>query len=269
MRALILSAPTLDELEFVAKGVSSRAPGGPGLFAGLAFKRLGYEVCSVGPYGPKVESVVRFELSLGLKRVCCSAQGEGFVIHHTFPPSGPRRTKITSGAARLLPSQVIEALEVCDPEVVLVSPNYDEVPLEALQALRDIGRVALDVQGYARSMGEGWWEHIPREVARLVHMSDDDGPYTIARELSTKFEALLYTVGLGGAVAFVRGSPTAMPSRGPELEDRTGSGDVITALTSHHFLVRGLPLEDAYLESLDVFIDVIKEALSLRRAFIG
>ena len=269
MRALVISAPTLDLLEFASKGASGRAPGGPGLFAGIAFKRLGYEVCSVGPYGPRVENVVRFEQSLGLRRLCCPNQGEGFVIHHVFPLSGPRRSKVVSVAKPLHPSQVAEAVESCDPDIILVSPNYDEVPVEALQALRTSQHVVLDVQGYARSMGDGWWSRIPEGIARLVHMSDDDGPYSIARELSARFEAVLYTVGPGGAVAFTRGSPTAMPSRGPELEDRTGSGDVITALTSHNYLVRGLPLEDAYLESLEAFVEIMREAMSLRRAFIG
>ncbi len=270
MRALIVSAPTLDELEFAATGMTSVAPGGPGLFAGITYRRLGYDVCSVGPYGVRVANVVKFELSLGLRRLCCDGAGEGFVVHHTYLATGQRRTRIVSRASPLSPKSVADAIRECDPDIVLVSPNFDEAPLDIIRAAGPSDRVVLDVQGYARSGGDGWWNLIPAWSARLVHMSDDDGPYTVARELSRKFDALLYTVGPGGAVAFHRGLATAMPSSGPTLDDRTGAGDVITALVSHNFIVRGLQLEEAYMESLDIFTSILKEAIALRRgAFLG
>jgi hypothetical protein len=270
LRALIVSAPTLDEIEFEVERRTVKLPGGPALFAGLALRRLGYEVCCVGPFGLRVKDAVLFEQPLGITRVCCERPDEGYVMHHTYAASGERRTKVASRASPLSAEEVRSAVLRCRPDLVLVSPNFDEVPFEALSVIGSPLITVLDVQGYARSLGEGWWDRIPPGSARLVHMSDDDGPLPVARRLSQRFEAVMYTLGPGGAVLFSGGVATAMPARGPRLKDRTGAGDIITALVSHYYIAEGLALEEAYEASQELFMKIVEEAATLRsRAFLS
>ncbi|MGC9071324.1 MAG: hypothetical protein ACP5HK_01300 [Acidilobus sp.] len=269
MRALIASSPTLDEIVLEHLRLKTNAPGGPGLFAGLALRRLGYEVCNVGYYGPDLVESVRTEESIGVKRVCCIGQ-EGLKIRHIYDPNGTRKTTIISKPRPLTLSDLDKSLKTCGPDLVIVSPNYDEVPLDLLMAFRSRWPVSLDAQGYFRSQQGEWLRRIPEGVVKLIHMSDDDGPMDVARQLAKRFEAVLYTVGPGGAVIFSGGLATAIPSRGPRLDDRTGAGDVITALVSHYYLVARLPLEDAYEASLELFPLIMEEAARVRkRAFIG
>ncbi|MGC9210433.1 MAG: hypothetical protein ACP5FT_04130 [Acidilobus sp.] len=269
MRALVISSPTVDEILVEGSSTRTLAPGGPGLFAGLALRRLGYEVCAAGVYGPDTVNTVKVEESIGVRRVCCEGEA-GFLIRHVYDASGSRRTTIITKPRPLRAQELTSSLTLCRPDLIIVSPNYDEFPLELLGSFREAENVVLDVQGYVRSMGMAWIDQLPHDVIRLAHMSDDDGPIEVARRLASRLEAVLYTLGPGGAIAFTRGLATALPSRGPRLEDRTGAGDVITALTSHYYVVEGLTLEEAYDRALEKFHAVMEEARSIRgRAFIG
>jgi len=81
LRALIVSAPTLDEIEFEVERRTVKLPGGPALFAGLALRRVGYEVCCVGPFGLRVKD-----------SICAASRhgglGSSSIIQHN--PVGPR-----------------------------------------------------------------------------------------------------------------------------------------------------------------------------------
>jgi hypothetical protein len=129
LRALVISAPTLDEIEFEVERRTVKLPGGPALFAGLALRGLGYEVCCIGPFGLRVKDTVLFEQSLGITRVCCERHDKGYVMHHTYAASGERRTKVASKASPLSAEELRSAVLRCKPDLVLVSPNFDEVPL--------------------------------------------------------------------------------------------------------------------------------------------
>ena len=263
MRALIVSAPTLDSVS--VEGSTRRQVGGPAFYAGLALRALGYEVYAVGPYGPLTQPTVRREAELGIRRLCCEG-GEGLLMSHVYD-GGVRRSRRLGSVRPLDAAEVLDAIGVADPDLVIVSPNYDEVPLEALRALAEARRryrLALDVQGYARSLGSEWWRALEGVEADLVHLSDDDADESVARALGRLFPSVLFTLGPGGAMAIARGRVTAMPSRGFRLRDRTGAGDVILALTAHYHLIESMPLEDAYERSADLFARVMVEASSLR-----
>ncbi len=265
MRALIISAPTVDRV--LLKGNIERVQaGGPALYAGLALRNLGYEVYTLGPYGSLSLRTVAKERMLGIRRLCCDGMGHGLLMVHFYDGDGVRRSRREGSTETMGWSLVEPYLHQLRPDLVIVSPNYDEVSIEVpLRARRAGYKVAVDFQGYARYMGELWWHRVPDGIADLGHLSDDDAPSQATEQLARKVSSLIYTTGIGGAVVYSGGRVTAMPSRGGPLADRTGAGDIITALVAHWHLVKGLSLEDAYEASLDKFLELMSVAPRARQ----
>ncbi|MGC9112123.1 hypothetical protein [Acidilobus sp.] len=261
MRAIVVASPTLDRVR-LPNGVVRLQAGGPALYAGFALRSLGYEVCALGTYGRLVSPTVKLESSLGIRRLCCEGRGEGYVFAHYYDPESPtRRSTIESVSDPLTADDLCSALKECDPDLVIISPVYSEVPPELLSSSALKGRrVSVDVQGFSRSLGNGWWERLSPEHVSLVHLSNDDAGESVAESLARKFPNVLYTVGPGGALIYVGGKVTAVPSpQGNELlEDRTGAGDVMLALVSHRFLIQSLPLDEAYLRSQEDFLEIMR-----------
>jgi hypothetical protein len=267
LRALIVSSPTLDKVR-LPNGFVRLQAGGPALYAGFALTALGYEVCALGTYGRLVSHTVKLESSLGIRRLCCEGRGEGYVFAHYYDSKSPvRRSAIESFSGPLTADDIYSALKECDPDLVIISPVYSEAPPELLNSSGLRGRkISVDVQGFSRSLGDGWWEKLSPEHVSLVHISNDDAVESVAEILARMFPNVLYTVGPGGALIYVDGKVTAVPSpQGNELlEDRTGAGDVMLALVSHRFLVQGLPLDEAYLRSQEDFLKIMRKVSKVK-----
>ncbi len=264
MKAIIVSAPTLDRVT-LANGETRLQAGGPALYAGYTLRKLKYDVYAVGPYGPMVSSVVRLERQLGIERACCESMGQGYVFVHRYDGS-VRRSSIESTALPLKAEDLAALIDGQDPDLVIISPVHCEVPPDALTSKSITGRrVSVDLQGFSRCMPGAWWERLDLSNIPLVHLSNDDASESVAQFLSRRAPSVVYTLGPGGAIIFARGKVTAIPLiYGGDIKDRTGLGDISLALVSHFYLVEGLSLEDAYIESQKMIATIAQELSSLK-----
>lgn len=243
-RLLVVSPPTIDVI-----GDRCRV-GGPAVYAGAVFRRLGGLAYAVGPVGFRTLGTVWVERRLGVWRLGYYYGGEGLVFNIKYLGGGRRIVSLESSTNGLDPSVVLSAssgLGLLD--AVLLSPLYGEEwgMLAPLLSARS-RLVAVDVQGYVRA---GLDPSPTSGGAVLVHASRG--------EVGEGLPILYYveTDGPGDIILVERsGMRLVARPRGGLLRDPTGAGDAYTA-SLLYYLLEGYPVED----SLELASEVVYSVL--------
>ena len=245
-RILVVSPPTLDLIDGRCRA------GGPGLYAGVTIRVLGWRAEAVGPVGYVTLESVRVERSLGVERLGYQVDGPGFVFRIEYEDSSRRVSQV--GVPRVIDTSAVLSLADGYYEAVLVSPVYGEEPgtLPPLLAGR-AGLVAVDVQGYYRvGLGAPGGERL----VSLSHTGEEEGegPSSVYVNVMTRGYGTV-TVQYRGGEEFLR------DPRGPRLSDPTGAGDAFTGALLV-LLAEGYAVEDAVAEASEVVASVLPDIQS-------
>lgn len=240
--------------------------GGPALYAGGMFSKLGGRAYSIGPVGYVTSHVVPVEGYLGVERLGYQAGYEGLVFRIDYEGPYRRITLLTRGAT-FDHQAILSALrEVGFVDAILLSPIYGEDWGAVNSLLHGRSRLALlDVQGYVRV---GRDPVLLRGSVGVVHGSSDE----IQGSLPAYYTVV--TDGPGRIRVWRSGNLLfeTLP-RGGVLRDPTGAGDSFSAALAF-YLLKGYPVEDAVrLASGDVYslLPYIHDALWLEdcRRIVG
>lgn len=286
-RVVLVSSFTLDRVE--VGGNTVVGIGGPAYYAGLTLKALGLDPVVITS-APKdlidmVEGLSSWDLEiLNLERGCDSP----YIFHHTYRGS-VRISRLYREGCRIDLEGAGPYVE--DAEWIIASPVYREIdPADLAKALGEGSRLAIDLQGFARSLRREVLEtgfSILRERAPalgilrkdLVHFSSDDVPdlgersdADVLRTVSSyigDYCALIYTRGSKGSTALFREATAcgnvapALARIPPHIEgegDPTGCGDVfLGSLVA--YIARGLGVLDALVRAS------IVSGMRVRRGF--
>ena len=258
-RILYISNPTVDML--VGEGWQRLGVGGPAYYGAWAAQALGCrDIYCLGVIGrDDAALVVQGYGSRGVSLVARVVDGcsTRFRLDYTVRP---RRTLLECWPGGLLPEIVVEIVESLDPDVVVTSPVYSEVPLGAVRRVSSLAaHHLLDVQGFVRSAGTRVFEELAGS-APYIHVSSDDvwgrGPV----EILGKRSVVVYTKGTDGVDLLVEGRWRSYELPKIVDADPTGSGDVFSTA----FIIsvyRGLSPEDAVREAIRVTADFLEEKL--------
>ncbi|MCE4616194.1 MAG: hypothetical protein F7C09_03910 [Aeropyrum sp.] len=263
-RALIVSPPTLDLIE--GPWGSESRPGGPGIYAGVAFQRAGCAVDLVGAIGHLTMETVVVEKRLGFNRVGYYESFDGYVFHHIYKAGG-RVSRLVTEPRPLDIIRLLDLLRDADYNIILYSPIYGEDSGYIPQYLSSNWRgvVALDIQGYARRWKDGWAPPSKR-IASIIHVSSDDSFYP--SECSSYIT--IYTEGVRGGYVDICGGPRlGIPPPRKRLENPTGAGDVFTALVLVMLAIGGYSLKESLDRAVDLTAEVLKSANEVLSSYAG
>lgn len=229
-KALVLSPPTLDLLP------SGARPGGPGLYTGLALKKLGARPSLAGPIGYMTRETVELERSLGLERLGYHTTHPGAVFRLEYTPQG-RRVHTLHPPPGMDTVEAARALSQAWWDAVILSPLAGEEAGAVLRLLWQHTRLTVvDVQGYHRAGlkaalgGAGLYQ--------VLHASQEE-----AEDLKPA-GVMVVTNGLEPIRVYTPWAQLRVDPVGPPLEDPTGAGDVFTGALALG-LLRGMELGEA------------------------
>lgn len=237
--------------------------GGPAYYGAWAAQSLGCgEIYCLGVVGGEDSAlVVQGYGSRGVSLVARVVEGcsTRFRLDYTVKP---RRTRLECWPGGLPFETIVEVVGSLDPDIVVTSPVYSEVPLDAVQMVSSLAAYhLLDVQGFVRSRGAGVLGVLAGS-APYVHVSSDDVWNRDPVEVLGEEGVVVYTRGTDGVDLLVEGRWRSYGLPRVVDVDPTGSGDVFSAA----FIIsvsRGLSPEDAVQEAIRITADFLEEKLGL------
>ncbi len=264
-RILYISNPTVDVL--VGEGWRKLGVGGPAYYGAWAAHALGCrDIYCLGVVGrDDAALVVQGYGSRGVSLVARVVEGcsTRFRLDYTVRP---RRIVLECWPGGLLPEVVVEVVESLNPDIVVTSPVYSEVPLRAVRMVSSLAaHHLLDIQGFVRSRGIRVFGELAGS-APYIHVSSDDvwdrGPV----EVLGKGSIVVYTKGVDGVDLLVEDGWRSYDLPRIVDADPTGSGDVFsTAFIISVF--KGLSPEDAVQEAIRITADFLEEKLEAASKF--
>lgn len=150
MRIGIASSIVLDTIK-TSDGTTTISAGGPPCYAGITCRRFGFEVSLVTKLGADMpEEITRLLLreKIELQK---KTQAQAPMTKFSIAPDGESRSMVIQAIGTPLDARDIESMNV---DCWLVSPVFEEVPVEVLELIKLNGGaknfVMLDPQGYMR-----------------------------------------------------------------------------------------------------------------------
>ncbi len=211
--------------------------GGSVTYAGLAVRRLGWEVAALTAAGPEFEPERELPgVQVFLRRCAATTR---FV--NEYDADGARRQRVSARAADV----DLEPLpdEWRAPDVLLLGPVAGELFGVSATSF-EAGCVGAIAQGYLRAIGSDGrvsarpWDRPERDLAgaHVLFLSEHDlpGADACARELLACVPIVALTRGWRGLTLLTRDGAHEVPSLPRGEVDPTGAGDVFAA----GFLVR-------------------------------
>ncbi|KAJ4456350.1 putative carbohydrate kinase [Paratrimastix pyriformis] len=256
----------------VVEGTSpvSYEPGGGVFYGGLALAEVGQSISILTKTAAADQRLYQQLAEKGSVTFLSSLNSTTF--ENRYPDGKPdNRISFVSARAASFTAEDLSCLPQPFPSlVVVVSPLCGEFPAELLRTLQDRhhSHVALDVQGFTRSVGPDgrvtqtdwpekaqWLPYISllkidnKEGLLLTGKADlKEACAELIRHnpqmaiVATSAEGVLFSLCSSDGTLHSEWRPWA-PPRTPA--SRTGRGDTTLAFFSHFYLSRGLPLADA------------------------
>ncbi len=259
-RVLYVSNPTVDLL--VGPGWLRRGVGGPAYYGAWAAVAMGCrEIYCLGVVGSEDASLIISHYgSRGVSLIARAVEGcsTRFRLDYT---ATPRRVELECWPGSLPGDLIVEIVDALQPDIVITSPVYSEVPLEAISRITGVAEHHLvDVQGFVRSFGSEVFSAIAGS-APYIHVSSDDTRDVGALEVLGTGSVVVYTKGPEGVELLVGGKRVSYSLPRVVEADPTGSGDVFSTA----FMIsiyRGLALGDAVDRAIRVTLSFLEEKIA-------
>jgi sugar/nucleoside kinase (ribokinase family) len=251
LKTAVVGGFTLDTNEY--RGVVKEGVGGPPHYISGVFIGSGVELL--------IFSTVGRDFPRDYLERLCSHREITCLINRVDHPNIRFRNIYLDGYTRIQyaesPGYIVELERASsllrDTNYIIVSPVLNEVPLDILPYLKNLGRLAVDPQGFLRSRGEDNRVRMDRlDISvfgdpHILKASIDELPFIdggmdiLMGNRDTGIEMFIVTLGEAGSIIHVEGDPYHIPAYpvGEEF-DPTGAGDVflgslvIGLLTGYH-----------------------------------
>ncbi|MCE4623374.1 MAG: hypothetical protein F7B11_01315 [Caldisphaeraceae archaeon] len=257
-RAFIISSPTLDLIKIEGKQILSA--GGPPLFIGYSLRKLGCHVSFYGPVGSETVKTIRLMRSVGIDVLGEFQHNVGAIFAHEYT-EGKRISSFTGAIEQVNVAEVIRAISFVSPDFVILSPIYNEFPIEKIQALKR--PLVIDAQGFSRSI-KNWINFLPKGYIDMLHISSDDEDLSKLDEIKTKVRCVIYTAGLKETRIYCNGKEDMIRPSGRPIKDVTGAGDIITGLIAYFYFYKGFDINRSYTNAQRLLEEIIEEVSSMK-----
>jgi len=234
---------TLDRIA-TRDGMTERA-GGTSTYFSLALARLGGDVAVLTRMAPEdCDRLLAEEREAGVAVVCAPSPKTTEFENRYLETDGDRRVQRVGAVALPFVPEDVAGLQ---GRLFHLGPlTQDDVSVEFIDAVADIGRVSLDVQGLVRRIDRGsvvpcQWDDAVRGLARVsIVKADADEARALTGERDPERAALriaewgpeevLVTLASQGSVVCHRGEVHRIPAVStPDPVDPTGCGDTFMA----------------------------------------
>ncbi|MCE4607869.1 MAG: hypothetical protein F7B61_02780 [Caldisphaeraceae archaeon] len=257
-RVFVISSPTLDLIKIEGRQILSA--GGPPLFIGYSLRKLGCDVSFYGPIGSETIKAIELMRSIGIDILGEFQRNVGAIFTHEYV-GGKRISLFTGAIEQVNVTEVMRAISFASPDFVILSPIYNEFPIEKIQALRR--PLIIDAQGFSRSI-KNWINLLPKGYIDMLHVSSDDEDLSKLDEIKTKVRCVIYTAGLEETRIYCDGKKDMVRPSGRPIKDVTGAGDIITGLVAYFHFYKGFDINKSYAKAQRLLEETIEEVSSMK-----